>query len=461
MVTTRSVLPSVHLIDRQTDGEVGTACADTASLGDGTSSPSPQPSPWHCSAPAGSPERGHPPEGCGSGCSAGGSRLCGHRAQLPAPPCASWPGAGAVPVGVAPSCEPAPQSGADEAECGGGTLMALVLARQAEAGSESGRPAPPAWRCTPTGGARPGTRPPRWVSGRGAWVRGARGRGHPHAPTAGPACSAVLGGSRSTLGAPEGPGEEEEAPGAPRRAGRVLVGPRVPPQPQSLSPGPRRCPGRPGCRRHPSSGPSSRWGFTVTQSVLATRVSRRPLCPFAERHFGGDRGRAWHVRLRAGHPAASLPWLCWTIANAPAPRARQASGPRVALMPGALGSVRLRRGTQTRWCPCPPPCLPRGWHLLAASVRARRASARGCGLCPWGQRPRASHARRPARLAGPLTTVFGTAPCASRHCARLLPRRPRPPPTARRGRVRLAKRPRPPASVRPAQTPGHRISLNP
>lgn len=118
----------------------------------------------------------------------------------------------------------------------------------------------------------------------------------------------------------------------------------------------------------------------------------------------------------------------------------------------------------------PPPCLPRGWHLLAASVRARRASARGCGLCPWGQRPRASHARRPARLAGPLTTVFGTAPCASRHCARLLPRRPRPPPTARRGRVRLAKRPRPPAagapaspnaSVRPAQTPGHRISLNP
>lgn len=253
--------------------------------------------------------------------------------------------------------------------------MALVLARQAEAGSESGRPAPPAWRCTPTGGARPGTRPPRWVSGRGAWVRGARGRGHPHAPTAGPACSAVLGGSRSTLGAPEGPGEEEEAPGAPLRAGRVLVGPRVPPQPRSLSPGPRRCPGRPGCRRHPSSGPSSRWGFTVTQSVLATRVSRRPLCPFAERHFGGDRGRAWHVRLRAGHPAASLPWLCWTIANAPAPRARQASGPRVALTPGALGSVRLRRGTRTRWCPCPPP-VPPVWVASAGRECPRARSLR-------------------------------------------------------------------------------------
>lgn len=370
-------------MDRQTDGEVGTACADTAPLGDGTSSPSPQPSPWHCSAPAGSPERGHPPEGCGSGCSAGGSRLCGHRAQLRAPPCASWPGAGAVPVGVALSCEPAPQSGADEAECGGGTLMAFVLARQAEAGSESGRPAPPAWRCTPTGGARPGTRPPRWVSGRGAWVRGARGRGHPHAPTAGPACSAVLGGSRSTPGAPEGPGEEEEAPGAPRRAGRVLVGPRVPPQPQSLSPGPRRCPGRPGCRRHPSSGPCSRWGFTVTQSVLATRASRRPPCPFAERHFGGDRGRAWHVRLSAGHPAASLPRLCWTIANAPAPRARQASGPRVALTPGALGSVRLRRGTRTRWCPCPPRASRVGgicWPRVSARAEpppAAAGSARG------------------------------------------------------------------------------------
>lgn len=155
----------------------------------------------------------------------------------------------------------------------GVTLTTLVLARQAAAGSESGRPAPPPCCCTPTGGARPGTREPRWVSG-------AAGGAGPRAPctpsTAGPAGSAVLGGGRSNPGAPEGPGEKEKAPEA------LTSAVAFPPGPGSSSPVPG---GARGGRAagHPSGRPCSRSGFPRSRAASSSWAPSLPVCRTAFR----------------------------------------------------------------------------------------------------------------------------------------------------------------------------------
>lgn len=154
----------------------------------------------------------------------------------------------------------------------------------------------------------------------------------------------------------------------------------------------------PGCRPSPGPCPQAPGGARGGRAAGVTPRAGRPRAGASPlRKVSSPPVRV--VGLRARLPrgtlgaTAGVPGTCASarvtqrlrshgyagqFANAPAPRARQASGSRVPLTPGALGSVRLRRGARTCWCPCPP--VPPAW-VASAGPRLR---ALPVGTAPEG-----------------------------------------------------------------------------